>query len=120
MYQRGRLPNQSEIISPDSGSKAIRNAAKKEFEDFVTAVLERLSELESKQTGRPSSLKVFCRIDVSVILGQDNRASYFVNEVERTNTASLWSALHKKPNTTMVNDFHMALARWVEMWKGEN
>ena len=60
-----------------------------------------------------STLEVFCRMDVGVIFDAAGRAHYFVNEVERTNTASLWTGIQKKMNLTTAYDFQAALSKWV-------
>ena len=93
--------------------------ARREFEDFVMEVFKRLCSMESSFTGIPSTLNVFCHIDVSLIFDENRKANYFVNEVERTNTASLWTSLRKQSNMTMTNDFQSALYGWVQSTRSQ-
>ena len=92
----------------------MRRESRSEFEEFVTQVLARLINFESTKMASPSTLEVFCRMDVGLIFGETGRAFYFVNEIERTNTASLWTTLRSKPEQTIANDFQLALSRWVK------
>ena len=58
--------------------------------DFVTKTFKELYKLESRTLCGRSAISIFCRIDIGLI-EQDGRVYYFVNEVERTHTASLWT-----------------------------
>lgn len=76
--------------NPTAGSLSIRNQAKAQFLDFVTKTYEGLYKLESKMYCARSSISVFCRFDIGLI--EHNKVvHYFVNEVERTQTTSLWT-----------------------------
>ena len=56
------------------------------MEQFVKVFLKHLKDQDELN----SSLQVFCRVDVGILSRPPNIASYFVNEVERGITASLW------------------------------
>ena len=76
--------------NPTEGDRDFRDRAKTEFMDFVVKTYRELYKLESRQICGKSSISVFCRFDIGLI--QDGRnVHYFVNEVERTQTASLWT-----------------------------
>lgn len=80
--------------NPTEGDRDIRNHAKDEFMDFVLKTYRELYKLESRQICGKPSISVFCRFDIGLI--QDgHKVQYFVNEVERTQTASLWTNLLK-------------------------
>ena len=53
--------------------------ARKKLSDLVIDFLGRLTTLD----GANSSLRVFCRVDLSVHVNEHKRVSLFVNEVER-------------------------------------
>ena len=76
--------------NPTEGDRDIRNIAKAEFMDFVLKTYRELYKLESRQIGGKTSISVFCRFDIGLIQDGHN-VQYFVNEVERTQTASLWT-----------------------------
>jgi hypothetical protein len=79
-------------------------------------VAEFLRQLAEKD-GPNSSLQVFCRIDISVIV-KSGTVSLFVNEVERGIRTSLWG----KGNDTAVgqvgSDMAYPLACWIRAQKG--
>ena len=57
-----------------------------EVTQFVKVFLKHLKDQDELN----SSLQVFCRVDVGILSGPPNLVSYFVNEVERGITTSLW------------------------------
>ena len=73
------------------GDFETREAGKREFHDYVRKTYEGLVRLEALPLSAKTSICVFCRFDIGIILGKNGVAHYFVNEVERTPTASLWS-----------------------------
>jgi hypothetical protein len=78
------------ICNPDDGDIQLRDEAEAEFFAFVNETFRRLFQIEScLLTSRPS-IGVFCRLDIGLMV-VDGRVNYFVNEVERTRTASLWN-----------------------------
>src|ERR1700684_958920 len=54
-----------------------------EFNEFVTKTFHALVEKEEKIIKRTSSLRIFCRVDVSV-MDDGGRFSYFVSGLERS------------------------------------
>lgn len=111
---------QLDFSNPEGSSKQSRDDAKNEFKRFVMEVFDRLKQKEVDETSA-ATLDIFCRMDISLIFDGDKRAHYFVNEVERTNTASLWTTLKKTGNVTMANDFSLALADWTKKkWSNRN
>jgi len=64
---------------------------KKTLEHYVLTILGKIILLEERQTRRMSSLRVFCRLDVSVFRERSTgNHSFFVNEVTRTHGAGLF------------------------------
>ena len=63
--------------------------------------------------GPNSSLQVFCRIDVGILTRAPDTVSYFVNEVERGITTSLW--VTDGPYTAGMSGMSIvaSLKRWV-------
>lgn len=70
-------------------NKAFKDSkrANSEREGFVRGFLRHLMDLD----GPNSSLRVFCRVDIGIFVDRAQEASYFVNEVERGITTSLWA-----------------------------
>jgi len=83
------LLNMKDPCNPTEGDWKIRNDAKNKFMDFIEKTYEELYKLESKKICGKSSISVFCRFDIGLIQNAQH-INYFVNEVERTPTASLW------------------------------
>jgi hypothetical protein len=82
----------TDVCNPDQGTVSIREKANAEFRDFVKNTYEGLYEAESKILSAKSSLSVFARFDIGLVVNSsDRRVQYFVNEVERTQTTSLWT-----------------------------
>lgn len=81
--------NQEDIHRADKGDVETRQEAKQQFWSFVERTYQSLVDYEMRrQLGNPS-ICVFCRMDIGVI-ERDDALHYFVNEVERSTTASLW------------------------------
>ncbi|KAI5986610.1 hypothetical protein EDD15DRAFT_2373049 [Pisolithus albus] len=78
-----------EVINPDEGTTDQRNHAKEEFEAFTLDTWKHLVLTEKASASGPVSISIFCRLDIGI--GMENgRLMYFVNEVERSLTTSLW------------------------------
>lgn len=60
---------------------------------------------ESNPTGATSSLTVFLRMDVGLMFDAEGNPSYFVNEVERTPTMSMWLKTQDATNRSMLDTF---------------
>jgi hypothetical protein len=76
--------------NPIEGDWNTRNYGKTQFMGFVEKTYKELYKLESRTICGRSSIAVFCRLDIGLIQDGHN-IQYFVNEVERTQTASLWT-----------------------------
>jgi hypothetical protein len=91
-FQSQGILLKTDVCNPDQGSIAIRDQGKQQFFDFVQSTYEGLYAIESSVIGGKPSMSVFCRMDISLIVdSQTNHVCYFVNEVERYHTTSLWS-----------------------------
>lgn len=77
---------ESDVFPTNQRAQDVKQA-ENELNDFVTKFLKCLVKAEGE---RNSSLQVFCRIDVGIFAKAPNTVSYFVNEVERGITTSLW------------------------------
>ncbi|KAF9230949.1 hypothetical protein BU15DRAFT_82991 [Melanogaster broomeanus] len=78
------------IVNPEGGDRRVRTQGMGELQRVVDETYRELVRQESNPTGAKSSLAIFCRIDVGLIFDADGNPSYFVNEVERTPTMSMW------------------------------
>lgn len=78
------------IVNPEGGDRRVRMEGAKEVMAVVRESYEELFRQETNPAGAKSSLCVLCRIDVGLMFDGDGKPSYFVNEVERSQTMSLW------------------------------
>ena len=104
------------IKCPDRGSISVRHDGVAEFKDFVFSTFKYLAQTEANVFGGRSSIMEFCRMDIGIHLDSNNNPSYFVNELERTPTTSLWLAcIHTKNMTVFTDSFAGALRDWIRM-----
>jgi hypothetical protein len=85
-----KLLNMRSPCNPLEGSRQVRKEAEAEFFEFVRKTYNGLYQLESRAIFARPTIGIFCRLDIGLIV-HNNQVHYFVNEVERTQTASLWS-----------------------------
>jgi hypothetical protein len=117
MYRQGRL-DEVNVCNPDEGSRTVRDEAEEEFRTFVTQTYEELYMIESRSMSGKPSICLFCRFDIGVLISNDDRVHYFVNEVEHTQTTSLWSNRQharspKAPAGILGDTFAQALYQWL-------
>jgi hypothetical protein len=119
MSRNGSLKALKKICNPVEGNWSTRNHAKQQFGEFVMKTFQGLYALESKIICGKSSICVFCRLDIGLIQN-GNIIHYFVNEVERTQTASLWTNPPKSMSTAKCqiglfgSTFAQALYNWLQ------
>ena len=69
-----------------------RRHGEQQFHQFVMDTYDELCKIESKQLLAKLSIGIFVHFDVALIVDwATQRITYFVNEVERTQTMTLWS-----------------------------
>lgn len=72
---------------------------------------------ETRDGGGKSSICVFCRMDVGIKIDPsgEERPQYFINEVERTTTTSIW-LYHFVRGTmrTLGDTFAMVFKQWLK------
>ena len=112
LVERQVSVNESNVFGPIQSFEDA-NKTNGEILEFVKTFLKYLAKPE----GQNSTLHVFCRVDVGVFIEKPNVVSYFVNEVERGITTSLWVA--DGPHTVgMVGASIVGpLKRWIAMEK---
>jgi hypothetical protein len=113
IHRSGSFDSTNDIINPDSGTHSIRDHGKKEFLHFVMENYRLLLSSESKKIGGKSTISVFCRMDIGIMFDEDGRASYFINEIERTPTTSLWAKNDSVPIRTLSATFGECFYNWV-------
>lgn len=102
------------LVNPDDGTHLIREAAQREFEDFVLGVWNQLVLMESRIIGGKTSKAIFCCINVGIRLGEGELPEYFVTDVECTPPTGLWLRGHNH-NTmdTMADSFATVFRKWL-------
>jgi hypothetical protein len=68
--------------------------------------------------GPNTSLRVFCRVDVGIFIDPAGKVSYFVNEVERGITTSLWVSDGQHTVGQVGETIVRPLKRWIATEKG--
>jgi len=96
-------------FDPNRGT-AEKEIARNELHSFVVDFLNRLAVLD----GANSSLRVFCRVDVSVFVDEKKKVSFYVNEVERGLTTCLWSGQGASTVGHVGTDLAWPLACWIQ------
>ena len=100
MLKRGTLLT-AEVCNPAFGSMETRRRGEQQFHQFVMDTYDELCKIESKQLLAKSSIGIFVRFDIALIVDRGtSRVTYFVNEVERTQTTTLWSNRLKANSST--------------------
>lgn len=98
------------VMNPDRGDRDDRREGWADLCRFVDKVYQELARTESRTSGTKSSLTVFCRMDVGLIFDDDGNPSYFVNEIERSPTMSMWlRAIDDTSNRFMLDTFARVL-----------
>jgi hypothetical protein len=117
MHGKGTLLT-TDVCNPAYGSKETRRLGKQQFRNFIMDTYDELYKIESKQLLAKSSIGVFVRFDVALIVDQGSqRITYFVNEVERTQTTTLWSNGPKaKSSTAPTGILGYTLAEKLHNW----
>src|ERR1700733_6036925 len=78
-----------------------RSHGEQQFHQFVMDTYDELCKIESKQLLAKSSIGIFVCFDIALILDQATKhMTYFVNEVECTQTTTLGSNRLKTKSTT--------------------
>lgn len=94
------------LVNPDSGDRVDRNEGWEDLRNFIDKMYRGLVSQESNPTGTVSSLTVFCRLDIGLMFDEEGNPSYFVNEVERTPTMSMWlKTVGDTTNRCMLDTF---------------
>ena len=117
MFKRGTLLT-AEVCNPTFGSMDTRLRGKQQFHQFIMDTYNELCKIELKQLLAKSSIGIFVRFNVALILDQQiQRVTYFVNEVERTQTTTLWSnRLRAKSTTAPTGILVYTLAETLYKW----
>ena len=104
----------AQLINPDEADVRTRDVGRREFFGFVEATFSELVRREARVGGAAPSICTFCRIDVGLLVGGSGEPGYFVNEVERTPTTSLWFASVQERNMgVMVDTFARVFEQWL-------
>src|SRR5882724_13258802 len=117
MLVRGTLLT-AEVCNPAFGGMETRRHGEQQFHKFIMDTYDELCKIESKQLLAKSSIGIFVRFDVALIVDQGTRCvTYFINEVERTQTTTLWSnRLRAKSSTPPTSIFGYTLAETLHRW----
>jgi len=117
MLKQGTLLNM-EVFNPTFGSMDMHSHGEQQFHQIFMDTYDKLCKIELKQLLAKSSIGIFVRFDIALILDQSTkRVTYFVNEVERTQTTTLWSnRLRAKSTTAPTGILGYTLAETLHKW----
>jgi hypothetical protein len=86
------------------------------FKDFVTSTYHGLIHWDEQiLEDRLSDLRVFCRIDVSVLLDSTGKYQYFANEVEASHGTALFLHYIGRQGSRVAADFATAFRTMVAL-----
>src|ERR1700753_2570985 len=108
-FVRRGEPVDAEIVFPSNQGWDDIGRAQEELQRFVRVFLKHLADKD----GPNSSLQVFCRVDVGIFVKSPNVVSYFVNEVERGITTSLWVGDGSRAAGIVGTGVVPPLKRWI-------
>src|SRR5258705_11395779 len=117
MHRQGTLLT-ADVCNPALGSVETSRRGEKQFHQFIMDTYNELHRMELKQLMARSPIGMFVQFDVALIVDQGSqRIMYFVNEVERTQTTTLWSnRLRAKSSTPPTSIFGYTLAETLHRW----
>jgi hypothetical protein len=117
MHKRGVLVT-SDVCNPMTGSMAMHQQGETQFQQFVMDTFDVLYKIELKQLLVKSSINIFVHFDILLIVNrQDKQVYYFINEVKRTQTITLWSnRLSAKSVTPAMGILGYTLAETLYKW----
>jgi hypothetical protein len=84
----------------------------RELEDFAVKTLMALVMVEERQLRFATGLRLFCRMDVGVLRTPDG-LGYWVNEIDRTQNASLFACGVTDWALTLAKDFAQQVPEYV-------
>ena len=85
----------TEKFAPEfRGSATDQKRNKEELAKFCSKVVKKLAQKETKESGKPSTLKHVVRVDIG-IMKKNGRNHYFVNEITRAVEMSLFSSMKR-------------------------
>lgn len=99
-------------FDPNYGTEE-RGLAKTLVDQFITDFLAKLMLTDGENT----SLRVFCRVDMSIYVDEGKKVWFFVNEVERGISTCLWVASGPSAAGHIGSDMAWPLARWIKSEK---
>jgi hypothetical protein len=111
LVDEGHELREENAYDPNHGTAEIE-LTRTRLEEFVTEFLGHLSKKDASN----SSLQVFCRVDMSIIV-KHGTVSFFVNEVERGIATSLWGKGNDTAPGQVGSDMAWPLACWIKREK---
>ncbi|KAF8057198.1 hypothetical protein FPV67DRAFT_1430325 [Lyophyllum atratum] len=92
-----------------------REKGREELTSFLTKTYNGLVEAHGKRLKEywSSDLRVFCRIDVSIVGLPNGGLEYFVNEIATSHSAGLFLSYCESEASTLALDFATVLRGWI-------
>ena len=110
-HNRHNAPVTAEmLVNPQTGDRRSRSDGWEELRLFIDTTYRGLVTQESNPLGLRSSLTVFCRMDIGLMFDGEGNPSYFVTDIERSATMSMWlKVIEDTTNRSMLDTFARVL-----------
>lgn len=105
--------NQADLHRADKKDNETRQVGKQQLQSFVKRTYQSLVDYEMRRHLGTPSISVFCRMDIGVI-EKENALHYFVNEVQRSATASLWMHAFADGHHGIADSIGVGIYKWLE------
>lgn len=106
-FKRGEIVITDEmIVNPSPEDHSLRVQGTAEVYDFVGTIVRELVVKERDVHEMYNSMSVFCRVDIGLMFDEAGEPGYFVNEIERSATTSLWlRTMEEEDQRTIADSF---------------
>jgi hypothetical protein len=102
-------------MSREGGSRESRAAGEEQLYRFAEVTLEALIRMEEEELGLDDlSIRLFCRMDISVIDNGRGGLDYFVGEVERGPLVVLYGTGPCHPSARVGDELGELLPLWLD------
>jgi hypothetical protein len=99
----------------EGGSRTSREAGEAQLYHFAEVTLKVLIQMEEEEVGLDdSSLRLFCRMDISIIDNGRGGLDYFINEVERGPLVVLYGLGPCHPAARVGDELGELLPLWLD------
>ena len=100
-------------INPTTLSQQEVERGKSEFMNFAQSTYTSLIAFEERELRCKSGLRLFGRLDIGLIEYEQHKFQYWVNELDRTQNATLWACAGTNKARVLAATFAAALLSYI-------